>query len=311
MLTAAVRDLHRSQRRRFVTAVQTSFDELWQHNPYVVPLSEVNDPDCVINCEYPLVHQSHRPFHFIHGFSQFISWKLGVPIHVSDFKGDIHLSDQEGEAPSPLAKHGWDGPFWIVMAGGKYDLTAKWWNPFYYQDVIDHFQGRIQFVQCGDRDHWHPPLRGTISMIGQTNLREFINLMYHADGVLCPVTFAMHLAAAVPLRPGQISRACVVIAGGREPTHWEMYPGHQFLHTQGALACCASGGCWKSRCQPMHDGNEMDQDLCTDPVAVGSDLLIPKCMNIITPQRVISAVELYYEGGALKLVSGTPTASLC
>ena len=36
--------------------------------------------------------------------------------------------------------------------------------------------------------------------------------VYHADGVLCPVTFAMHLAAAVPLRPGQVSRAAVIIA---------------------------------------------------------------------------------------------------
>ena len=300
MLTAAVRDLHRSNRRRFLTAVETSCEELWQHNPYIVPVSELGAPDCTIDCAYPLIHQSHRPFHFIHGFAQFLAWRLRVQIEVSDFRGDIHLSQEELDALSPLQRLGRNKPLWIIVAGGKYDLTAKWWSPSSYQAIVDHFRERIQFVQCGDSTHWHPPLEGVISLVGKTSIREFVNLMYHADGVVCPVTFAMHLAAAVPLRPGQLSRGCVVVAGGREPAHWEMYSGHQFLHTQGALSCCASGGCWKSRCQPMNDGDGMDEDLCTMPVAAGPNLLIPKCMDLITPQRVIDAVQLYYDGGALK-----------
>jgi ADP-heptose:LPS heptosyltransferase len=200
----------------------------------------------------------------------------------------------------PLSKLKHDGPFWIIVAGGKQDFTAKWWNPLSYQKVVDHFQGKIQFVQCGAARDWHPALTGVINLVGQTSLRDMVRLMYQADGVVCPVTFAMHLAAAVPLRPGQVSRGCVVVAGGREPVQWEAYPGHQFLHTQGALECCATGGCWKSRCQPIGDGDSKDNDLCIKPVTIAENLLIPRCMDLISPQRVIEAIELYYEGGSLR-----------
>ena len=77
------------------------------------------------------------------------------------------------------------------------------------------------------------------------------------------------------------------------------YPHHQFLHRNGALPCCEHGGCWKSRCQPVGDGDRKDRDLCVDPVAVREDLQIPKCMHIITPDDVIRAIETYYEGGGL------------
>src|SRR5581483_1032213 len=114
-------------------------------------------------------------------------------------------------------------------------------------------------------------------------------------GVLCPVTFAMHLAAAVPTRAGRPpQRPCVVVAGGREPPHWEAYPHHQFLHTVGALSCCADGGCWKSRCQTVGDGDEKDRrNLCEQPVQVSPDLRIPRCMTLITPEDVIRRIEVY------------------
>jgi hypothetical protein len=62
----------------------------------------------------------------------------------------------------------------------------------------------------------------------------------------------MHLAAAVEVPPGMPkNRPCVVVAGGREPPHWEAYPHHQFLHRAGSLLCCDDGGCWKSRVRPL------------------------------------------------------------
>ena len=97
---------------------------------------------------------------------------------------------------SQVEELGFRGRFWIMMAGGKFDFTAKWWNPAWYQRVVDHFRGRIQFVQCGEAQHWHPQLDGVINLVGKTDIRQFVRLMYHADGVVCPVTFAMHLAAA-------------------------------------------------------------------------------------------------------------------
>ena len=69
------------------------------------------------------------------------------------------------------------------MAGGKYDFTAKWWDPASFQAVVDHFRDRITFVQCGEAGHWHPRLTGVMDLVGKTTLREFIRLVYHAEGV--------------------------------------------------------------------------------------------------------------------------------
>jgi len=133
--------------------------------------------------------------------------------------------------------------FWILIAGGKYDFTAKWWNPESFQKVVDHFQGQITFVQCGESGHWHPPLNGVVNLIGKTPLRDFVRLMYHADGVLCPVTFAMHLAAAVETKTGHPKhRPCVVVAGGREPAHWEAY-----THTSSRLGLSIGRNSRRSR----------------------------------------------------------------
>ena len=302
MLTAAVRDLHRAFPGRFVTDVRTSAAQLWEHNPHVTPLDERDPSVRVLDMHYPLVHQSNtRPYHFIHGFVQYLEEQLGLRIPVTEFKGDIHLADVEKRWMSQVEELGFRGNFWIVMAGGKFDFTAKWWNPSFYQQVVDHFAGRFQFVQCGERHHWHPPLRNVINLIGKTDIRQFVRLVYHADGVLCPVTFAMHLAAAVETKPGKPkNRACVVIAGGREPAQWEAYPHHQYLSTNGALLCCDNGGCWKSRCQPVGDGDPKDSDLCEYPVRISPDLSIAKCMNMLTADDVIRRIEMYYEGGALK-----------
>ncbi|HVA46385.1 MAG TPA: hypothetical protein VNH11_08430 [Pirellulales bacterium] len=127
-------------------------------------------------------------------------------------------------------------------------------------------RGRLVFVQIGAAEHSHPPLDNVVDLRGKTDHRQLIRLVYHSSGVLTGVSYPMHLAAAVPCRPlapqaepaspnrqafhegrdptqiprrsahgvsGLRLRPCVVINGGREPPHWEQYPGHQFLHTIG------------------------------------------------------------------------------
>lgn len=301
MLTAAVRDLHRAHPGRYLTAVETTARELWEHNPHISRFDPADGPWRTIEMHYPLINQSNSaPYHFIHGFAQYLEQQLNLRIPVTEFRGDVPLAPIEKTWMSQVEETGFRGPFWIMMAGGKFDFTAKWWDPGFYQEVVDHFRGRIQFVQCGEAAHWHPPLTGVINLIGKTNVRQFVRLMYHADGVVCPVTFAMHLAAAVETKPGRPkNRAAVVIAGGREPSHWEAYPHHQYLHTNGALRCCDQGGCWKSRCQPVGDNDPKDQNLCLNPVRINPDLQIAQCMHMITPRDVIRAIERYYDGGAL------------
>lgn len=292
-MTTAVRELHRAHPGRFVTAVESSVPELWEHNPHVAPHDRADGPWRAIDMHYPLINQSNqRPVHFLQGYVDYLAAQLRVQIPLTEFRADVHLSEQEKNWMNQVEeqfRH--KGPFWILMAGGKYDFTTKWWPPAFYQQVVDHFLGRVQFVQCGSKTHWHPPLRGVLNLIGQTSIRQFVRLMYHAQGVVCPVTFAMHLAAAVPTKDRRL-RPCVVIAGGREPSHWEAYPGHQFLHTIGCLPCCADGGCWKSRCQPVGDGDRKnDTNICDRPVQIADDLRVPQCMTMIQPLDVIRAIE--------------------
>jgi ADP-heptose:LPS heptosyltransferase len=293
MLTAAVRDLHLCHPGRFQTDVRTPCQALWENNPYVTPLEEADPEVAVIDCGYPLIHRSnHAPYHFIHGFTSFLSERLGLRIEPTLFRGDIHISDLEKSWISQVHEiTGKDTPFWIVTAGGKYDFTIKWWESRRYQQVVDHFQNVIQFVQVGEGGHYHPPLEGVIDLRGKTNLRQLVRLVYHSHGALGPVNLLMHLAAAVEVRVGRPkNRPCVVIAGGREPTHWEAYPHHQFIHTVGALPCCDDGGCWKSRTVPLGDGDEKDrpENLCVDVVDG-----LPHCMSMITVDDVIRRISLY------------------
>lgn len=296
VMTAAVRDLHRSHPGRFLTDVRTTASALWEHNPFVTRLDKRDLGVRVITMHYPLIGDANRrPFHFLHGYPQYLERRLGIRIDVTDFRGDIHLSASERNAPPQFDGVRLPRSYWILIAGGKYDFTTKWWSPESYQAVVDHFAGRLAFVQCGEGGHWHPPLRDVVNLVGRTTTRDFVRLMHFATGVVCPITFAMHLAAAVPVRSGEPgARPCVVIAGGREPPSWEAYPHHQFMHTIGALSCCAEGGCWKSRCQLVGDGNSKDRaNLCEQPMDIASNLRIPLCMHLITPADVCRRIEYY------------------
>jgi ADP-heptose:LPS heptosyltransferase len=311
MLTAAVRDLHVRYPGQFVTDVRTPCPALWENNPYVTPLEE-SDPEVeVINCEYPLIHRSNQePYHFVHGFSAFLSQRLGLDIRPTAFKGDVHLSEIEKSWFSQIEEMvGTSVPFWILVSGGKTDFTIKWWDPQRYQQVVDHFRGRIQFVQVGEGAHLHPPLRGVIDLRGRTDLRQLVRLVYHAQGTLGPVSLLMHLAAAVDMKPAYNlqHRPTVVIAGGREPMQWEAYPHHQFIHTLGALRCCDAGGCWKSRTLPLGDGDDKDrpEHLCVDVVGA-----LPRCMDMITPEEVARRIAWYLDGGALEYLTEEQHAAI-
>lgn len=303
MLTAAVRDLHAAYPRRYITDVRTPCPAIWERNPYLAPIAD-NDPAAMrLDSHYPLIHRSnHAPYHFIHGFIEHLNERLDLAIKPTAFRGDIHLAPLEKEWMSQVEETVEQPvPFWIIVAGGKRDYTIKWWEVARYQQVVDHFAGRILFVQVGESGHEHPPLRNVLDFRGKTDLRQLIRLVHHAQGVLCPVTLHMHLAAAVEVRSGMPkNRPCVVVAGGREPPHWEAYPHHQFLHRAGALACCDDGGCWKARTFALGDGSEQDrlEHRCVDIVGP-----LPRCMDLIHAADVIRAVEVYFDGGAVRYLT--------
>lgn len=317
MLTAAVRDLHRRHPGRFLTDVRTPCPALWEHNPWLTPLAD-DDPEAeFVACEYPLIHYSNeRPGHFVQAFHADLSAQLGIPLEPTAFKGDIHLSDEERAWFSQVQEITGDPvPFWIIVAGGKQDYTIKWWDHARWQRIVEHFAGRILFVQVGEAHHVHPPLRGALDLRGKTDLRQLVRLVWHAQGVVCPVTVLMHLAAAVEVKGGYpLNRPCVVVAGGREPMQWEAYPHHQFLHTNGALFCCDNGGCWKSRTVALGDGDEKDGNLCVDVVAVADapdepTRPLPRCMDMITAEDVIRRIELYVTGGTARYLTADEARS--
>jgi len=198
MLTTAVRDLHLCCPDRFITDLRTTCSELWANNPYVTPIKD-DDPEAeLLDCSYPLIDRCNdTPYHCLHGFIEFLNDRLNLQIKPTAFKGDIHLSPQEKAWFSQVHEFTReDIPFWILAAGGKYDVTIKWWSSPRYQQVVDYYRGKIQFVQVGSYGDHHPPIKGAIDLRGRTNLRELIRLVYHSQGVLCSVTGLMHLAAA-------------------------------------------------------------------------------------------------------------------
>ena len=296
MLSAAVRDLHRAYPGRFATDVRTSAEAIWDHNPYLTPLREGDAGVGVLDMHYPAIHQSNqRPYHFIHGYVQFLEQRFDLRIPVTKFAGDIHLSETEKKAPRPIPT--WEyrsgiGSSWPVAKLGLYVQVV---GPASYQAVVDHFRGRITSCSVERPAIGIRGSRGRSIWSVRPRCGSSFGSCTTPTGVVCPVTLAMHLAAAVETKPGRRKlRPCVVVAGGREPPHWEAYPHHQFLHTVGTLSCCAEGGCWRSRCQRIHDGDPKDHhNLCLFPVQVQPDLCIPQCMAAIQPEDVIRRIELY------------------
>jgi len=297
MMTAAIRDLHATYPGEYQTDTESPCQEIFEGNPFITKLKK-GDPDVAhITMHYPLINQSNEgSYHFIHGYREYLEQCIGRPIKQGHMKPDLYIREEEKAWVSAVEEITKDKrPFWIIDAGFKNDFTAKAWSFKRYQEVVDHFKDKIQFVQIGHEAHNHPKLTGVINMVGQTDSRQLIRLMYHSIGVLTPVSWPMVLAAGVPMKTSPPKhRACVVISGGREPVQWQMYPNHQFLHTCGTMMCCDSGGCWKSRVVPVGDGDQKDKDnLCERPVKVDGQY-IADCMASISTADVIRAIERHY-----------------
>ena len=323
--SAVPRELATQYTGKFEVAVDTPFPDLFTHNPYIVQLPDDATegetdvfpglPDSepphsqlghyktrgeftIIDCHYDQdriysVHKSNQHnVSLLESYCQDVANSLGLPsLYPRTRTGDIHLSRDEYGAMSMPHRLANVQRYWIVLAGGKLDAPVKWWPAENYQRVIDYFRGRIQFVQIGmtGPTHYQPKLNGVIDLIDQTNVRQLIHTMHAACGVLCGITSAMHLAAAVPIPNWQKRpRPCVVVAGGREPRSWYGYTTHRILDTVGTLKCCAEGGCWNAHVVPI-TGQPTDR-LCSRVVNMA-----PSCMNLITPEMAINAISQYLE----------------
>ncbi len=305
VMTALVRDIALTYPDQFEIAVDTTSSALWDNNPYVVPLKDIKQAGRVENIKLSygrgLRDQNHETVHFLAYFHRDFEVQARVRVPLTLPYPDLHLSPEE--QATPLV----GGRYWVFLSGGKSDFTAKvWGGQAWAQTVAQLASLGIPCVQIGgtERGHWHPEIPGALNLVGRTSPRDWLRLIHHADGVICGVTGAMHIAAA-------LQRPCVVLAGGREAWWWEAYvrenrglggaevaqklkAPHRFLHTIGLLDCCKTHGCWKNKVMPLNN----DPSLCKYPI-INPGQAVPKCLHMITPDHVVEAVMSYYEDKTL------------
>ena len=299
MLTAAVRDLKRSHPEIHVNVMTTAMD-FWLNNPYLDHDVTESNADKVVYADYPLYKENNRlPYHFIHGFRMFLEDALQLPIEQGDFKVDIHLTEEEKDPAVVRSMLGdaydEENGYWLVSAGYKTDFTAKQWSFKKWNAVVESAMRDLPidcFVQIGSGTSIQPKLDHVMNLVGKTTLRKLCSLMYHANGVLTGVSMPMHLATMD--MPGGTKRPCVVVAGGREPSTWEAYPTHQFIHNCGCYPCNQKGGCWMSRVKRENDGSRFDKAICSWPVLKPDGSVIPRCMDDISAGDVLHAMERYF-----------------
>ncbi len=310
LLTALVRDIHRAYPGVYDVDVITSFKPVWANNPYITRFDDTHPRPRPIEISwgdgirwngYVKTPQGPRMKHILAWYHYDFCRQTGLTVPVTEPKPDLHLTEQE---QAPLI----EGRYWVVMAGGKLDLTNKHWASRRYQDVVYCLNDYgLQLVQCGATysTHVHKPLDGCLNMLGKTDdIRDLFNVIRHAEGVIGPVTGAMHIAAA-------FDKPCVVIAGGREEPWFEAYVDnfqafdseqpvrvpHHFLHTIGKLYCCDKQGCWKKRTVAI-TADDLGKDagkLCKEPVRTDPEQAIARCMDMIQVDHVVEAVMRYYE----------------
>lgn len=274
--------------------VDTPCNDIFENNPYATRLdgsisspymNDVSKDAQIIDMQYPEIHKSGQSGrHFVDGHRKYLEEILEIKIPRVGLLPDIFLTQDEKNWSSPVEKYHENVENYICLNGGsKGDYTLKQYHR--WQEVADlwnELHPEITLVQIGLLDHNHKPLNGTLDLRGKTNgLRELFRTIHHSLGVFTCVSFPMHIAAAM-------QKPCVVVAGGREGTRWELYPNHRFLYVNGAMTCSRFDGCWKSKLE------ECEQPVDTD---IGK---APLCLELIRPQDVVRAMELYIEGGVIK-----------
>jgi hypothetical protein len=271
----------------FDISVSTSRPSLWLGNE--VSVGHSGDEDLIISDHLcpPFRDAAGMPLHFLERYFRRVHNALGDnPDHqIKNFSGDIRVT--EDDALNPIGER-----YWVINSGYKSGVITKGWPHHYYSEVVEALSGRIAFVQIGDKSAMNMPIPRAINLVDKTNIRELIRLIHHSEGVLCPITSTMHMAAAVPIHEsvGFGIRPCVVVAGGRESVPFINYPSHVVLNTIGTLSCCLSGGCGKNTFGPGQ---------CLRPEVVNQLCTVPKCMASIKPRDVISSIEAFYRNDVI------------
>ena len=327
MLTAGVRDF-KSQFPGIEVQVRSTAMHIWDYNPLINRESwaDIIDPNSLnttgkkpsdaemLELNKKAIQQAiqeDRPVlvyigpskatnasnrcndHFANAFRISMESALGVTIAQGPIRPDIYMSEDEYNKP-PLI----EPPYWLITAGEKGDWTCKTY-PFFFWGAVVKAMPNMKFVQIGSPGHRHPNLKGpnVVNHIGKTEdrhtgIRDLFNLFNYCQGSMGLVSFQMHLAAGM-------GKACVTIAGAREPVWFTRYPGHQYLATDGCLPCTVNNkdeptSCWFCKIERCPHNDEVGSDTSGEPAQK-----VPLCASLIKPEEVVNAVKHYYDGGRL------------
>lgn len=285
--TSAIGDLAKSY-PNYKIGIECPAMEIFENSPYITQLDRNDSEVEVFNIEYPEIHVSGwNGLHFADSWRHDMEKKLGIPIKKTGIKPDLWISDEEkGWWNQVHCEFNDDSQFWVLNAGRKQDNELKQYHR--YQEVVDlfnaKFDGKIKLVQIGHQDHLHPELKGVLNLVGKTNLRQLIRLIYHADGTIGPISMQMVASQA-------FEQPAVVIAGAKEGPRWQRNNWIRFLTNVGTLPCAKFDGCWRG-------GSAQGQ--CESLVNTDKGM-VPKCFEMIKPYQIVDAMASYYEGGILKL----------
>jgi ADP-heptose:LPS heptosyltransferase len=282
-LSAVVRDLKLS----FPTlriGVNTTNMELWQNNPHILHERWNIYTRGVAHCEICYDRATKPGSHLIEYLRQTVEHNTGLIMERGPNHGELFLTPEEINAPRKVEQ-----PYWVVIGGGKKQISVKWYP--YYQEIVDQLRGKIHFVQCGGGGNdFHEPLNGVTNLVGRSTIREFLQLIYHAEGVLSPITFAMHANAALdkPKKRG------VVICGGAEDVSLTHYPHNTYLGNVGSLDCCKAVACWRTKVHDDVNIPVLEDKRCLQRIQI-RQTPFAKCMTMIPPDQVCAAIEKQME----------------
>lgn len=278
-MTAAIRDLKLAYPYLDVT-ILSNYNDVFLNNPYARSVNsfvKIDDEDSefyIIDFRAPFFDYLQYSYpHFLGGFHKSVIYETGLTYNSSSLLPDLHVTTKELD--DIRKKFELKKPYWIINAGHRksvltdVDGTMKWWGVRNYQEVVNSLKHKMRFVQIGGKSDTHTQLENATSLIGQTNLRELICLIYDSNGTIGPISGHMHIAAA-------FGKPSVVIGGGFEDFMLTKYPKQRNIHSIGLLPCCRSSGCWTCHAAVACD-NRVD-GLC-------------KCMFIIKPSQIISDLE--------------------
>lgn len=295
--TGAIRNVKHYFGNKIDIHVSTAFPRIFTDN------TDINASECpskvhVIVPRYPDISTANQAnIHLIEAYVNYVGEVLECHIPICTTRPKITVYDHNMSRSILRDHYSYNGKYWIVCCGGKYDYTIKWTDPTLFESIGQYLldENRIG-VQVGVKSphYFHPPIPNVLDMVGKTTLDQLITLAYHSQGIICSSTSLVHLAAA-------LNKPCIVLAGGREPLPWQYYGGHAVLSTVGQLPCCRTGGCWKHRCFiPTKDLYPKLDQLCPYQTTIdnkvqqwqmpGDTFPIAKCMKY-NPSQITQLIE--------------------